>query len=90
MTDIDPQRLKKTAEALLEGYAEGDRERYGAVNWGDLSVVDIEERRSLLHPTDPPVVVVMIEEVSPGSGIQTVLREDLAARGFDVAVEADW
>ena len=60
---INPSELLRAVETLLREAAESD-EKFGAVNWGDLGVVDVEYRLSMLDIHATPYFVVMIEEAS--------------------------
>lgn len=78
-------------EALDEAHANEGQAEMGAINWGDLSCTDVEERRSLLHD-DAPTIVVIIEEASPeATGLRGFVGERLEARGYhDVWIETEW
>lgn len=66
-------------------------EDFGAVNWGDLGVVDIEYRMSILHPEDGPHAFVLIEEASPDSSLAKWLNDRLDPVRFpSVHVECEW
>lgn len=60
---------------------------FGAVNWGDIAVVDIIEERSLLRPQDQPVVIVKIEEADPGCRLASWLSEQISDTGAYVVAE---
>jgi hypothetical protein len=64
------------------------RSAMGAINWGDLRCVDLEERRSLLHPGEPQIVAI-IEEASPDAiGLHAYIHARLCRD--DVTIETEW
>lgn len=63
----------------------------GAVNWGDLSVRDVERRVSVLCPEDGECYIVLVEEASPESRLAEWLNERLDGVRFPgVHVECEW
>jgi hypothetical protein len=56
------RELAEALDAHLAELAAHPPEDMGAVNWADLHVVDIKERRSLLEPGEPPDILVRVEE----------------------------
>lgn len=86
---MDVQTLVADVEQLLQK-AEENKAKLGAVNWGDLHVVDVEQRQSLLYPNDKPTIYVMIEEASPASNLAWWLHAQLCVRWPNVFVECDW
>ena len=70
--------------------AEGKTFHFGAVNWGDLGVVDVEYRKSMLHP-DKPHCVVRVEEASPECDLAQWIGERLDKERFpNVYIECEW
>lgn len=59
---------------------------FGAVNWGDLRVVDVIKEESLLDGRSE--VFVLVEEASPNCHLATWLTEKLNAKG--VTVRTEW
>ncbi len=86
---ISVAALKWEVERMLEEAA-ASKQDMGAVNWGDLSILDIQHRRSLLYPEIEGVTVV-IEEADPGCALAAWLYERLdKARFPDVYFECEW
>lgn len=93
MTPDEATRLKRVVdEALKEARKRPDDERVrmGAINWGDLWCIDVEERKSLL--TDTVFIAVVIEEASPDAqGLQQFVGDWLDQRGYkQVYVSTEW
>ena len=91
---IKTAELKQDVEALIDKarWAADAREYdFGAVNWGDLGVADIEYRLSMLSPADGPSCIVMIEEASPGCGLERWLNERIEQDKYPrTYVECEW
>jgi len=84
---INTQELLDNCEMLI-AKAKESKEDFGAVNWGDIGVRDIEYRLSMMSPSDGPECVVMIYEASPDCRLARWITEML---GMDrVRVEAEW
>jgi hypothetical protein len=78
-------------ENLIEDAQGIKTEKFGAVNWGDLGIADIEYRLSMLRPEDGPCCVVLVEEASPGCGLQAWLNEQMDRSKFpNTYVECEW
>lgn len=89
---IKTQDLIDDVEALLKKAIRArNKFDFGAVNWGDLSVRDIEYRFSMLHPEDGPFGVVMIEEASPDCKLGQWIYEQLDKEKYSkVYIECEW
>lgn len=92
------QRIYEVAEAAL-GEARERMDDFGAVNWGDLGVVEIERRECLLTGYGLSVVVLIgqrrsrarLLEEGTCAKLQAFVAERLRDAGFpDVAVELEW
>ena len=57
------------------------KQSMGAVNWGDISVVDVEYRLSMIGEPDPWAVVI-VEEAHPGCELQAFLNDNLDKETF--------
>lgn len=78
-------------QAIAAAFALSREEDFGAVNWGDLGVVDVEYRMSMLRPNEGPTAVVMVEEASPDSKLAPWLTRRAVERfGAQVRVECEW
>ncbi len=88
---INTEELRSTVEALIEE-AQGLKDHsFGAVNWGDLGVVDIEYRLSMLRPDDGPQCVVQIEEAAPDCGLTQWIWDRLDKVKFPKTyIECEW
>jgi hypothetical protein len=94
---LSPDEASKLQNAVNEALIlarwlpKDERERMGAINWGDLSCRDVEERRSLLHEGNS-YVAVLIEEAHPDAvGLHKFVADRLAQLGWrDVHVETEW
>jgi hypothetical protein len=87
------ERLKVCVEDALEAAQTQPvdvRSAWGAVNWGALKCLDVEERKSLL--LDSTFVAVIIEEAAPDAvGLQQYVGGWLDDNGFpDVYVSTEW
>ena len=79
---IKTEELHQAVEALIcEAYKIRDTS-FGAVNWGDIGVVDIEYRLSMLNPGDGPSCWVLIEEASPDCKLPAWLSERIDKAKF--------
>jgi hypothetical protein len=88
--NINTEELRTEVEMLLAAAAE-DKEHMGAVNWGDLGVMDIEYRLSMLRPQDGPHCMVIIEEADPGCRLPMFLYENWdRAKYPGVYFECEW
>lgn len=91
---IKTAELRTTVEGLIEKArwaADAKQYDFGAVNWGDLGVADIEYRLSMLAPGDGPTCVVLIEEASPDCGLARWLNERIDQSKFPrTFVECEW
>jgi hypothetical protein len=66
-------------------------EDFGAVNWGDIGVADIEYRMSILYPENGPYCVVIIEEAAPGCKLAVWLTDQIDKTKFpNTYVECEW
>ncbi len=83
------RRLEDRIDALIEEALTMKDEDFGAVNWGDITVVDIVEERSLLYPSQT-AIVVKIEEADPSCRLAHWLSEQVSDEGFDIYVQAEW
>lgn len=71
--------------------AKGEKASLGAVNWGDLGVVDVEYRLSILRPQDGPCCVVTVEEASPEAALARWLNDRLDKVRFpNTYIECEW
>lgn len=90
LLSIDTQALIAEVERLLQ-IARGMASSFGAVNWGDLGVADVEYRLSVMHPSDGPSCVVLIEEAAPECGLPSWLHDRLDHERFPgVRFECEW
>jgi hypothetical protein len=91
---IKTDELRSAVQALIAQAFEmrGDKsQNFGAVNWGDIGVVDIEYRLSMLSPGDGPHCIVLVEEASPDSGLAGWLTERIDREKFPrTYVECEW
>jgi hypothetical protein len=84
LIDVVEADLKK-ARRLMK------KEDFGAVNWGDLGVSDVEYRMSLMRPDDGPICVVVIEEASPDCKLAKWLSDRLDRDRFpNTYIECEW
>ena len=87
--DINTQELIDEIERLLKE-ASKTKSYFGAVNWGDLGVSDVEYRMSMLGSFGPYCVVV-IDEASPECKLSNWIMEHLDRERFKhVYVECKW
>ncbi len=88
---IDTEALVQSVEALIcEAYKIRD-ESFGAVNWGDIGVVDVEYRLSMLRSDAVPSCWVLIEEASPDCRLADWLMKRIDAEKFPYTyVECAW
>lgn len=95
MTDIvdlsvNVTQLRSHLQELLS-IAETMRQDMGAVNWGDIGLVDIEYRRSLMHPEESAQCVVIVAEASPDSKLVSWLNEHLDKDRYpNISIECEW
>jgi hypothetical protein len=88
--NINTADLIKEVERLL-ALAKKYGDAMGAVNWGDLGVVDVEYRLSMLRPHEGPHCMVMIEEASPDCHLPNYLYENWDQTKFpNVDFECAW
>jgi hypothetical protein len=90
--EIDIVQLVHEVEAILEG-EEIKSANLGAINWGDLGVVDVEIRNSVWSPVMSGItdrVVVMIEEASPECNLPLYLHNRLREKFPGVEYECKW
>lgn len=86
---IRTEELVAEIERLLEE-ARKSKGEWGAVNWGDLGVADVEYRLSMLRPTEPWCVVT-IEEASPDCKLGRWITDQLDETRFpNTYVECEW
>jgi hypothetical protein len=64
--------------------------KLGAVNWGDLRVVEIEERREVYPALGSVRLVVLIEEASPSCTLAQWLHERLKYRFPNIEYQCAW
>ncbi len=90
MPDGSTEELIVAVEALLVEAAVS-KDEMGAVNWGDLGIVDIEYRLSMMYPRYAPSCIVMIEEASPDSRLAAWLNGRLDRSRFpNTWIECEW
>jgi hypothetical protein len=88
--DINVQELVKAIEDELQVARDlPPSENFGAVNWGDLGVADVECRVSLLYP-ETPSIVVTVEEASPDCRLAEWLNERMSGRFPGVWIVCEW
>lgn len=91
--NINTAELMAAIESLL-GIAEemrGVDVDFGAANWGDLGIADIEYRLSMLRPSDGPICMVTIEEAAPECKLAQFLYDNLDKEKFpNVYFECKW
>jgi hypothetical protein len=91
MTHDEALALQAKINTILEAARHEPKDKrtsMGAINWGDLRCVEIEERRSLLLPGDR-WIVALIEEASPEAlGLHRYVRMRLGRA--DVRIETAW
>ena len=81
--------LIEYVEALIV-QASKDKENMGAVNWGDIGVVDVEYRLSMIGNSEPWGVVI-VEEANPGCELQAFLNDNLDKDRFpQTYVVCEW
>ena len=88
--NINTEELIAAVESLIEQAREhkGD---LGAVNWGDLRIVDITYELSMLRPEDGPFCIVLVEEADPGCALVAWLNQRLDEEKFPgVYIECEW
>ncbi len=95
MSDDFPKLGIKTLELIAAVETALDEARahkgdFGAVNWGDLRVTDIEYRFSMLRPDDGPYAVVLVEEASPDCRLREWIYERINPLFPNVHVECEW
>ena len=61
--------------------ASKNKQSMGAVNWGDIGVVDVEYRLSMIGEPDPWAVVI-VEEANPSCELQAFLNDNLNKKMF--------
>jgi hypothetical protein len=88
---INVGELLAHVDALLADARFDTMNSFGAVNWADLKVVDIEYRHSMKLPRELPYCMVMLEEAAPTSGLARWLHDRLDSARFPrVFFECDW
>ncbi len=81
-------KLSVACDAAIERAHRRRKHIAGAVNWGDLSCLDVEWYETLLGESGYRVV---IEEAAPeNQEFQRFIREDIKKFGFDVQVVTEW
>ena len=83
--------IRKTVEEILEelgSLKQPERDRFGAINWGDLGCIEVRWFKSDLGDEG---YSVLIEEASPYSKLGENVKRMLRERGFpDVEVNTEW
>lgn len=91
---IKTEELRDAVDALIAKAVRLRNDKaqdFGAVNWGDIGVTDIEYRLSMLRPGDGPSCVVLIEEAAPECGLPRWLYDRLDKEKFPrTYFECDW
>ena len=91
---INTQELVDAVDALIDSARQmmhRKEEEFGAVNWGDIGVADVEYRLSMLRPSDGPHCVVLVEEASPACRLESWLSGHLDKDKFPrTHVECEW
>jgi len=89
---INTAELRDAVNGLIEkARRKRKKEDFGAVNWGDLGVVDIEYRLSMLDQNAEPWCVVLIEEAAPGCKLPSWIYERLDHEKFPrTYIECEW
>lgn len=88
--NINTPDLIAEIECLL-AEAANSKDEFGAVNWGDLGVADIEYRLSMLTPDARPYCVVLVEEASPDCGLSMWVGERINKTKFPhVVIQCEW
>lgn len=84
-------RLQQAADAILDAIPATERQRMGAVNWGDLRCREVEVRQSLLRDAGPEIWLT-VEEASPhASELHLYLLGKLCEQGWPfIGIETDW
>lgn len=86
-------KLRQDAEVALKEAHSQDYDTMGAVNWGDLGVLDVYRAE---HDGDPAVGGfitwhVCIEEADPAAPLREWIESRLRAKGWkDVFVHTEW
>lgn len=87
---INIRALIARVEALIIEAGES-KEDMGAVNWGDIGVVDVEYRISMIDPELGASCVVIIGEASPGCRLGRWISRQIDLRDFpNTSVECEW
>lgn len=80
--NINTRELMDAVEGLIdEARGIAHEEEFGAVNWGDIGVADVEYRLSMVGPREP-FCVVTVEEADGASHLQQWLNERLDKERF--------
>ena len=77
---IKTEDLINHVNGLIEK-ASKNKQNMGAVNWGDIGVVDVEYRLSMIGEPDPWAVVI-VEEANPACELQAFLNDNLDKAKF--------
>lgn len=88
---INTRELLAHVEGLIDEARRTPDDFFGAVNWGDLGVADVEYRLSMLDTHAQPTAHVLVEEASPGCMLERWLNERLDHDRFpSVFVACEW
>src|SRR3990167_713255 len=90
---INTQELINAIEAdIAEARRLADSgENFGAVNWGDIGVADIEYRLSMMRPEDGAGAYVIVEEAAPDCKLGQWLNDRIDRERFPVTyIECEW
>ena len=66
-----------------------NKEKFGAVNWGDIGVREVEYRWPV-YPAGDPYCVVTVEEASPDCELGRWLSQKISAKFPQAHVECEW
>lgn len=83
------QLIEDVHEQLENARLYGEHENRWAVNWADLRVVDVFAVKSLQWPSDPPRIVVEIEEAE-SSELEAFLYDALGEKYPNVDFKTEW
>lgn len=81
--DIKTVELIDAVEALIEqARKEVQYHMHWGVNWGDIGVVDVEYRKSMLDKNSQPYCIVCVEEAASGGEFAAWLNKNLNTEKF--------
>ena len=88
------QEIAEAVDKIIDEIGPEDRRNMGAINWGDLSVHEIRECRSVWPdpPDAKPEIEVSIEEADPSNYefLNHIYERMLAEHGVSLSIVCEW